>query len=389
MDFQVLAETTLCRSENNLKICRGVVAPIETAVTYKQSRPGENQGYLYSRIKNPTRDVLDECLASLDNAKYCLTYASGLAAVTGILATLKSGDGIVTTPNLYGGTTRLFNELAIKFGVEIHYIDFDDVKNLESSLKSNTKLVWVETPTNPILTVVDIKLIAEIVHTKSKALLVVDNTFLTPYFQRPLELGADVVMYSLTKFMNGHADVIMGSVVTNNDKFYETLRFFKVSTGMVPSPRDCFEVIRSLKTLPVRMEQHFQNSYAVAQFLNAHPRVEKVFHPALKTHAKHDIVLKQSYGHSGIMSFYIKGGLEESKRFFRCLKLIYPAESLGGVESTASFPWTLSHSDMPEKERIKAGVTNYLIRLSVGLEDVKEIIADLDQALMNMQNSKL
>lgn len=363
---------------------RAVIPPIVTSSTYQHLAPGEHFGFQYARYKNPTRDVLDTCLAAIDNAKYALTFSAGVGAISAIIATLKSGDGIVSTQNLYGGTIRLFRDLATKNGVEIDYIDFDDVKGLKSSLKSNTKFVWIESPTNPLMSIMDIEAIAEVVHANSKALLVVDNTFLTPYFQRPLELGADVCMYSLSKFMNGHSDVVMGAVSTNNEKFYENLKYFQISTGVTPSPRDCYEVNRSLKTLALRMEKHSENSYAVAQFLDIHPKVAKVFHPALNTHAKHEIALKQSYGHSGVLSFYIKGGLEQSQKFFRSLKLILVAESLGGVESSASFPWMMSHADLPEEQRIRVGVTENLIRFSVGVEDIGELIADLDQALANV-----
>lgn len=317
----------------------------------------------------------------MDNAEFALTFSAGVGALSAIIATLKSGDEIVSTQNLYGGTIRLFRDLAAKNGIETQYVDFDDLKSLESVLKPNTKLVWIESPTNPLLTVLDIKAIADVVHANSDAYLVVDNTFLTSYFQRPLELGADIVMYSFSKFANGHSDVSMGAIATNNQKLYENLKYFQISTGVVPSPFDCYLVNRSLKTLSLRMEKHAENSFAVATFLEAHTKVEKVFHPSLKSHAKHEVALKQSYGHSGILSFYIKGSLEESKKFFKALKLILVAESLGGVESSASFPWMMSHSDMPEEKRLAVGVTQSLIRLSVGLEDAAELIADLDQAL--------
>jgi cystathionine gamma-lyase len=310
-----------------------------------------------------------------------LSFSAGVGALTAIITTLQSGDGIISTRDLYGGTIRLFRDLATKMGIEVQYVDFDDLKSLEKAFKANTKIVWMETPTNPLMKVLDVKAIADVVHKKSEAYLVVDNTFLTSYFQRPLELGADVVMYSLNKFMNGHHDVVMGAVTTNDEKIYENLNYYQISTGLIPSPFDCHMVSRSLKTLPVRMEKHSKNSFAVAEFLAAHPKVEKVFHPSLKTHKNHEIALKQSYGHSGILSFYIKGKIEQAQKFFSSLKLVLNAESLGGVESTVSYPWLMSHSDMPENERIAAGVTQSLIRLSVGLEDVEEIIDDLDQAL--------
>lgn len=359
---------------------RAVVPPLVTSTTYKHVGPDEHSGYQYSRYKNPTRDVLEKCLASLDDAKFALTFSAGVGALTAILATLQSGDGIISTQNLYGGTIRLFRDLASKMGIDVQYVDFDDMAGFIGAFKPNTKMVWIESPTNPLMTILDIKAIADIVHAKSSAFLVVDNTFLTAYFQRPLELGADVVMYSLSKFTNGHSDCVMGAVTTNNEKFYANLKYYQISTGVVPSPFDCYIVNRSLKTLSLRMEQHSENSYTVARFLEMHPKVEKVFHPALKAHKKHEVALAQSYGHSGILAFYIKGSLAQAEKFFRSLKLVLVSESLGGTETSASFPWMMSHSDLPEPQRIAVGVTENLIRLSVGLEDVRELIADLDQA---------
>lgn len=349
---------------------RAVVTPVVTSTTFVVPSPDNLDGYQYSRYQNPTRDVLDKCFASLDNGKYALSFSAGVGATTGVLATLESGDGIVVA-----------RDFAAKMGITTDYVDFLELKALENALKPNTKIVWIESPTNPLLTLVDIRAIADVVHSKSKAILVVDNTFLTSYFQRPLELGADLVMYSLTKYINGHTDVSMGALIMNDEKLYENLKYYKISTGLTPSPRDCYMALRSLKTLSLRMEQHSKNSYAVATFLEAHPKIEKVFHPSLKSHKNHEIALKQSYGHSGIMSFYLKGSLEQSKKFFSALKLVIVSQSLGGVETSASFPWTMSHSDLPEKHRLEVGVTPTLIRLSVGLEDVTELIADLDQAL--------
>lgn len=358
---------------------RSVVAPLFTSTTFAQVGPDESSGHLYGRYGNPTRDVLDECLASLDNAKYGLTFSAGVGAMTAILATLKSGDGILAARELYGGTTRLLRGLGLNMNLDIEY--FNAIEELNAALKSNTRLVIIESPGNPLMTVVDIKAISDLVHSKSKAIVVVDNTFLTSYFQQPLELGADLVWYSLTKYINGHSDISMGALVTNDEKLYENLKYHQISTGVVPSPRDCYEVIRSLKSLSIRMEQHSKNSYAVAKFLETHPKVVKVFHPSLTTHKTHEIALKQSYGHSGIMSFYLKGSLEHSKKFFKALKLIFIVASFGGAETFASFPWMMSHIDLTEKERLELGVTPNLIRVSVGLEDVGEIIADLDQAL--------
>lgn len=368
------------QSPDNWK-SKAVVTPLVTSNTYQYASGNESYGFEYSRYKNPTRDVLDKCLASLDDAEHALTFSAGVGALTAILTTLQSGDEILSTENLYGGSIRLFRDLGAKMGIKTYYTNFDDLEGVKEALTPNTKIVWIESPTNPLLTLLDIKAIADVVHSHSKAMLVVDNTFLTAYFQRPLELGADAVMYSISKFINGHSDVVMGAVTTNNKMFYETLKYYQISTGLVSTPSDCYMVLRSLKTLSLRMERHSESSYAVAKFLEKNSNIEKVFHPALKSHKNHELALKQSYGHSGIMSFYIKGSLAQTEKFFKSLKLVMCAQSFGGVETTAAFPWSMSHSDMPEEQRNKVGVTDTLVRLTVGLEDVTEIIADLEQAL--------
>lgn len=360
---------------------RAVVPPISLSTTFKQSAPGVHSGYEYSRSGNPTRNVLEVCLAGLDNAKYALTFASGLGTQTAIMSTLKSGDGIITGDDIYGGTNRLFRNLAPSMGIDVQFVDLTDLSKLEKAIKPNVKLVWMETPTNPVMKVIDIKAVAEIVHSKTDAFLVVDNTFLSAYFQRPLDLGADIVMYSLTKYMNGHTDVVMGSAATNNDKLHEKLRFYQNATGIVPSPFDCYLVNRSLKTLSLRMEKHFKSSVDVAKWLEAHPKVEKVLHPALPSHPQHKISLSQTFGHSGIMSFYIKNAtLESSSKFLQTLKIFTLAESLGGYESLAELPSVMTHASVPENQRIELGITDGLIRISVGLEDSEDLIKDLDDA---------
>jgi cystathionine gamma-lyase len=339
-------------------------------------------GFEYSRSGNPTRNVLEECLAALDNGKHALTFASGLGTQTAIISTLKTGDGIITGDDIYGGTNRLFRNLAVNMGIEVEFVDLTDLKNLEKAIKPNTRLVWMETPTNPVMKVIDIKGVADIVHSKTKAFLVVDNTFLSAYFQRPLDLGADVVMYSLTKYMNGHSDVVMGSISTNNEELYEKLKYYQNATGIVPSPFDCYMVNRSLKTLSLRMERHFQNSLAVARFLEAHVKIEKVLHPALPSHPQHKLALSQTFGHSGIMSFYIKdANLEKSSDFLKALKVFTLAESLGGYESLAELPSVMTHASVPDAQRAELGINDKLVRISVGLEDVQDLINDLDKAL--------
>ena len=316
------------------------------------------------------------------NAKYSLTFASGMGATTAVLSTLKHGDVIVAGDDIYGGTSRLFKTLANNMGIEVIFADLTDLKNLEKAMGENIKVVWMESPTNPTMKVIDIKKVTEIVKSTSKAFVVVDNTFLTPYFQRPIDLGADVAMYSLTKYMNGHSDVIMGSISTSNEEIYEKLKFYQNATGIVPSPFDCYLVNRSLKTLSLRMDQHFKSSVAIARFLENHPKIEKVLHPALTSHPQHEIALKQSYGHSGMMSFYIKdGNLEISTKFFEALKVFMLAESLGGYESLVGLPTVMTHASVAAEVRKELGITDGLVRISVGLEDVRDLIEDLDQAL--------
>ena len=291
---------------------------------------------------------------------------------------------MISVDDLYGGTYRYFSKAAARMNVETTYVDALDPKNVENAIRPNTKLVFLETPTNPLLKVIDIKKIAEIVH-KHDILLAVDNTFLTSYFQRPLDLGADLVLYSLTKYMNGHSDVIMGAVTTSNEDVNTRLRFLQNALGIVPSPFDCYLVNRSLKTLHLRMEGHMKNSLAVARYLEKHPMVEKVLHPGLPSHPQHELAKRQCHGHSGIMSFYIKGGLEESSQFLKSLKVFTLAESLGGFESLAELPSVMTHASIPSEMREKIGVTDSLVRLSVGLESEQGIIADLDQAFKSIK----
>lgn len=323
-------------------------------------------------------------MAALENGKYGFVFSSGLGAQTAIISMLKAGDGIITNDDHYSGTDGLFRSMATNMAMEVQFIDMLDLKNLEDAIKPNLKLVWMETPTNPTMKVFDIKAIAKIIHSKSNAILLVDNTLLSPYFQRPLELGADIVMHSMTKYLNGHTDVLMGSLTTNSDELYEKLKFYQNATGIVPSPFDCYLANRGIKTLALRMEKHFSNSLAVAKFLESHPRVEKALHPALPSHPNHKIALSQCYGHSGLMSFYIKDATpEKTARFLRALKIFIMAVSLGGYESLAEAPSAMMlHAAVPDGHRLKFGVTDGLIRLSVGLEEEQDLIDDLDQALM-------
>ncbi|XP_030061884.1 cystathionine gamma-lyase [Microcaecilia unicolor] len=358
-----------------------VVPPISLSTTFKQCGPGEHVGYEYSRSGNPTRDCLEKAVAALDGAKYSLAYASGLAATVNIAHLLKAGDHIICTSDVYGGTNRYFRRIANEIGLNVSFVDCTDLELLEAAITPKTKLVWLETPTNPMMTVIDIKSCADIVHKHGEILLAVDNTFVSAYFQRPLALGADICMCSATKYMNGHTDVVMGLISTNCDELYERLKFLQNSLGSVPSPFDCFLCNRGLKTLALRMKQHFQNAMAVAQFLESDPRIETVLFPGLPSHPQYELMKRQCSGCSGMISFYIKGNLEHAKIFLKSLKLFVLAESLGGYESLAEHPGIMTHASVPEEDRKVLGISDTLIRLSIGLEDIDDIIEDLDQAL--------
>jgi len=358
-----------------------VVPPISLSTTFKQQGPADFKKFEYGRSGNPTRNTLEACLAALDGAKHSITFSSGLAATSTITQMLSAGDHIVSMDDLYGGTNRYFKKVASRLNIETSFVDATEPERVAAAIRPNTKMVWIETPTNPTLKVVDVRAVADIVKAHPGVFLVVDNTFESAYFQRPLELGADIAYYSLTKYMNGHTDVIMGAASTNNEDLAERMRFLQNATGPVPSPFDCYLVNRSLKTLKVRMEEHQKNSLIVGRWLEKNPAIESVRHPGLPSHPQHHIVLKQCYGHSGMISFYLRGKLEESRKFLSALKLITLAESLGGYESLAELPYLMTHASIEEKERVALGVTENLIRISVGLENADDIIADLDQAL--------
>lgn len=360
---------------------RAVVPPISMSTTFKQFGPAQHAGFEYGRSGNPTRDVLERCLASLDNGKYGLTFSSGLGVTTTVITMLSAGDHIVAGDDLYGGTNRLLRNVAMKMNIEVDFVDCTDLAKVEAAVKPNTKLFWIETPTNPLLKVIDIEAVSEVAHKFPGVVVVVDNTFLSAYLQRPLDLGADVVMYSLTKYMNGHSDVIMGAAIMNDEALYTKLKFLQNAAGIVPSPFDCYLVNRSLKTLALRMERHKSNSLAIAKYLEKHPKVERVLHPGLPSHPQHELAKKQTFGHSGIMSFYIKGGMKESTIFLQSLEVFTLAESLGGYESLAEVPSVMTHASVPAEQRAVLGITDNLIRLSVGLEDADDLIVDLKQAL--------
>jgi len=359
-----------------------VVPPISLATTFKQDGPADFRQYEYSRSGNPTRDCLEECLASLEEGTHGLVFASGLAATTTIMHLLKQGDHVLAGDDLYGGTNRYFRKVLSEFGVQVEFVDSTAPATVAAAMKPNTKMVWVESPTNPTLKLTDIEAVSTAIKAVNKdVIMVVDNTFLTPYYQQPLTLGADLVLHSCTKYLNGHSDVVMGAVMTKSDALHEKLRFLQNAIGTVPSPFDCYLVLRSLKTLVVRMKAHGENGLAVAKFLQSHPAVERVVHPALPSHPQHQLAKKQCYGHSGMVTMFIKGGLENSRKFFKNVKVFTLAESLGGYESLCELPSLMTHASVLPEDRARLGITDTLIRLSVGIESQDDLIKDLDQAL--------
>lgn len=357
-----------------------IMTPIYQTSTYAQAGIGEHKGYEYARTGNPTRTALEATLASLENGQYGLSFASGLAAEHAILNLLNNGDHIVSCDDLYGGSYRLFEKIMGRYGVQTSYVTANDSEAYEKAIRPNTKMIWLETPTNPLLSLVDIRAVAEVAH-RHHLLLIVDNTFSSPYFQRPLDLGADIVVHSITKYINGHSDVIGGAIVTSNEEIYNALKFHQNAAGAVPGPFDVWLTLRGIKTLAVRMRQHEENARAVAQFLTEHPRVQKVYYPGLASHPDHELAKRQMSGFGGMVSFQIKGTMENVDQAVRRFKVFTFAESLGGVESLACHPATMTHGSIPREIRESRGLTDTLLRLSVGIEDISDILADLDQAL--------
>jgi cystathionine gamma-synthase/cystathionine gamma-lyase len=357
------------------------IVPIYQTSTYTQEAPGRHKGYEYSRTANPTRTALEECVASLEGANYGLAFASGLAATVATMSLLASGDHVVAGDDLYGGTYRLFDKVLPRTGgLEFTYADTTDPASVETALRPETKLLWIETPTNPLLTLSDIHELSEMAHERG-AVVAVDNTFASPYFQSPLALGADIVVHSTTKYMGGHSDVVGGVVVTSNPDFYEGMKFYQNAAGGVPGPFDSWIVLRGLKTLAVRMRQHEENALAVAQYLEGHPEVETVNYPGLPGHPQHELAKKQMSGFSGMVSFALKGGAEAAYAAVQKTEVFHFAESLGGVESLITLPATMTHAAIPKAQREARGVTDGLMRLSVGIEDKEDLIADLDRAI--------
>lgn len=357
-----------------------VATPIYQTSTFAQSGLGENKGYEYSRSGNPTRSALETCIASLEGGQYGLAFSSGLAAEQAVLSLLKSGDHLISCDDLYGGTYRLFERVISRYQIQSSYVTTNSIADYEQAIRPNTRLIWLETLTNPLLRLVDIHAIAELAH-RHNILLVVDNTFATPYFLQPLDLGADIVVHSTTKYINGHSDVIGGAVITNKEDLYQDLKFYQNAAGAVPGPFDTWLTLRGIKTLPIRMRQHQENAHAVAKFLTEHNRVEHVYYPGLPSHPDYALAKRQLSGFGGMVSFQIKGQVAAIDTFVRRLQVITFGESLGAIESLLCHPATMTHSSIPREIREARGINDMLLRLSVGLEDIEDILKDIDQAL--------
>jgi len=357
-----------------------VIPPIYLATTYARKFEDESAPFVYSRTQNPNRKMLEENIAKLENGKYAFAFSSGVAAVTAVMKLLKPGDHVITTKNIYGGTLRVFKEME-KWGIKFSYVDMTIVENVEREIRPETKMIFAETPSNPFLYLTDLKRLSELRNSANREILIaVDNTFMTPYLQRPLELGCDIVVHSSTKFLNGHSDVVGGIVVTNRDELQKPLWYIQRAFGAVPSPFDCWLLLRSIKTLAVRMNQHCHNAKRVAIFLASHPKVKRVFYPGLPSHPQYELAQTQMKDFGGIVTIDL-GSRENVKNFLNNLKIFTLAESLGGVESLVNHSWSMSHSSVPEEEKREMGLTEGILRLSVGIEDVEDLIDDLEQAL--------
>jgi len=359
-----------------------IMTPIFQTSTYVQASPGQHKGYAYARGKNPTRVALEKCIASLENAKYGLCFSSGMGAADAIIKLLRPGDEVIATDDLYGGSYRMFEKVYSHFGIKFHYVDMGNTSAVQKLVNAKTKMLWIETPTNPMMKVIDIKAMSETRGNNSGIIVVVDNTFASPYLQNPLDHGADIVMHSATKYLGGHSDVVMGAIAVINDNLYNDLAFIANSCGAVPGPMDSFLVLRGLKTLHLRMERHCSNGKAIVKLLKANPKVDKVFWPGFSEQSTHAIAKKQMRDFGGMISFTLKGNsMEEAFALASRTKVFSLAESLGGVESLIGHPASMTHASIPKEIREKAGITDSLLRLSVGVEDEKDLVEDLQQAI--------
>jgi len=358
-----------------------IMTPIYQTSTYVQEAPSKHKGFAYARGKNPTRVALESCLASLENAKYALCFSSGMGAADTVIKLLRPGDEVIATDDLYGGSYRMFTKIFEPLGIRFHFLDFHDVNAVKSALNSSTKMFWIETPTNPMMKIIDIQLYTSLAK-QNNIISVVDNTFASPYLQNPIDLGADIVMHSATKYLGGHSDVVMGALMMNDDNLYERLAFITNSCGPVPGPQDSFLVLRGLKTLHLRMDAHCANGKRVAEFLRAHPKVSKVYWPGFSDHPNHLVAKSQMRGFGGMISFTLKNDSFESAATLATATEVFSlAESLGGVESLIGHPASMTHASIPKEERLRIGITDSLLRLSVGIEDAEDLVNDLQQAL--------
>ena len=376
--FETRAVHTGCEPE---PVTGAVMTPIFQTSTFVQESPGKKkEGYAYARTHNPTRTALEKNIASLEEGEYGLAFSSGMAAISTVIQILNAGDHVICCDDVYSGTFRVFKKVFKRHNLEFDFIDLTNTQTLENHIKDNTKVIWLESPSNPLLKITDIESITRIAKNKN-ILTVIDNTFATPFFQKPLNLGVDIVVHSTTKYLNGHSDIIGGAVVTNDRELYDKVLFIQNAAGSVPGPFDCFLVLRGIKTLAIRMERHAENAMKIAQFLEKHPKVRKVIYPGLKSHPQHELAKKQMSGFGGIISFLIKGGLEAARNFLERVEIFALAESLGGVESLIEHPAIMTHTSLPKEVKEKLGISDELIRISVGIENVDDLIDDLERAL--------
>lgn len=358
-----------------------IMTPIFQTSTYVQESPAKHKGYAYARGANPTRNSLQKSIAALENGKYAICFSSGMGATDAVIKLLNPGDEVITSNDLYGGSYRMFKRVFEKYGIKFHFIDLTNANNIRTVLNNKTKLLWIETPTNPLMNIVDIEACVAIAK-ENKVWVAVDNTFASPYLQNPLDLGADIVMHSVTKYLGGHSDVVMGALVVNDDQLYQDLHFIMNSCGAVPGPQDSFLVLRGIKTLHLRMERHCLNGKKIAEYLSNHPKVGRLYWPGLPSHPNHAIAKKQMKDFGGMISFTLKDdSLDKAIKLMESVELFSLAESLGGVESLINHPASMTHASIPKEERLKSGLVDSLIRLSIGVEDAEDLLADLEQAL--------
>jgi cystathionine gamma-lyase len=378
--FETRAIHTGCEPE---PVTGAVITPIFQTSTFVQDSPGKKKGYVYARTKNPTRTALEKNIASLEDGKYGLAFSSGMAAISTVAQMLNAGDHIISCDDVYSGTFRVFNKVFKRYNLEFDFIDLTDPASLGKQIRDNTKIIWMESPSNPLLKITDIAAVTNIAK-NNNIVTVFDNTFATPFFQNPLNLGVDIVVHSTTKYLNGHSDIVGGAIVTNDRELFDRIRFIQNANGAVPGPFDCFLVLRGIKTLAVRMERHAENAMKIARFLEKHSKVRNVIYPGLESHPQHELAKKQMSGFGGMITFFIKGGLESARNFLEMVEIFLLAESLGGVESLIEHPAIMTHASLPEEVKEKLGISDELIRISVGIENVDDLIDDLEKALSSI-----